>query len=235
MKKVLSIVLTLMLTAAMCAVAFADDAITGEWYCNLVKAQGMETDPSNMGMEMTLTVNEDGTANVAQGGEVAEGTWADNGDGTYTFDIDGEFAVTIDEEGSLVMANEEYGMELVFGRERVVSGGYEASPVVAAGDISEFNGTWNAVSMIYEGTEIPLTTLDAYVTLVIADGTIDYAQGDLGLNDETTTYEDISETLTGELVDGALSAGNGTLLLNLHEDGTLTNETVITLIFEKAE
>ena len=126
-------------------------------------------------------------------------------------------------------------MEIVFGRERVVSEGYVPSPVVAAGDISEFNGTWNAVSMVYEGTEIPMTTLDAYVTLVIADGTIDYAQGDLGLNDDTTTYEDISETITGELVDGALSAGNGTLLLNLHEDGRLTNETVVTLIFEKAE
>ena len=235
MKRIISTVLVLMFAAAVCAAAFAGDAITGVWYCNLVKAQGAEMDPSTMGMEMFLTVNEDGTASVTQGEDVSEGIWADNGDGTYTFDIDGEFAVTIDGEGSLVMANDEYGMEIIFGRERVVTEGYVPSPVVTAGDISEFNGTWNAVSMIYEGIEMPMTTLDAFVTLVINDGTIEYSQGDLGLNDETTTYQNIDQTLTGELVDGTLTAGNGTLSLCLHEDGTLSNETMITIIFEKAE
>lgn len=238
MKKLLSIALVLALLGAMSVLASAEGDITGTWYCNIIRAQGMEMDPSMMEMEVTLTVNADGTASVESGdGSTAEGTWSDNGDGTYAFDIEGEFTVTIDEEGSLVMGNAEIGMEMVFGRERVVSAGYEEVPTVAANDITEFNGTWNGVSVVYSGVEMPITTIDAYFNLVITDGTIEVSQGDLGLDDNTTTFTDMTNTLTGSLADGKLVVEDGSVLsLSLHEDGTLTNDTeMLVIIFEKAE
>ena len=72
MKKILTVVLTLVLALSMLCVASAEAAgVTGVWYGDMY------------GMVATLTINEDGTYALEMMGDSAPGAWVLEGDQLY--------------------------------------------------------------------------------------------------------------------------------------------------------
>lgn len=129
MKKLVSIIiaLALILTLSFC-MAEAQD-LTGEWYASV------------FGAAVTLVVNEDGTCSMLlPGEEPSEGTWVVEGDQfIVNKGLEDETVVTIG-EGILTMGDEDFSME--FTREPIAA--IEVAAVVAAENINDFDGTYEA-------------------------------------------------------------------------------------------
>ena len=77
MKKLVSFLMALMMAALLIpAVAeTATDTFLGTWYMVEMSQDGMTIDPATMGIEISLTLNEDGTFELAMNGEGEQGTW----------------------------------------------------------------------------------------------------------------------------------------------------------------
>ena len=94
MKRLTSLVLALLLALTMMVGAFAETAdVTGEWYGEL------------LGIQVTLTINADGTYKMDIAGmDSEEGVWEKNEDGSYTLtdedDEDNVFTLTWNEDGT---------------------------------------------------------------------------------------------------------------------------------------
>lgn len=106
MKRLTSLVLALLLALTMMVGAFAETAdVTGEWYGEL------------LGIQVTLTINADGTYKMDIAGmDSEEGVWEKNEDGNLVMDkgTDGEGLVTVTETG---LSTEQDGMKIDFTRE----------------------------------------------------------------------------------------------------------------------
>ena len=91
MKRLTSLVLALLLALTMMVGAFAETAdVTGEWYGEL------------LGIQVTLTINADGTYKMDIAGmDSEEGVWEKNEDGNLVMDkgTEGEGLVTVTETG----------------------------------------------------------------------------------------------------------------------------------------
>ena len=122
MKKLFCVMLALMMACAMLAVTAEDAAdYLGDWYLVEMKMGDTGMNPSDLGMNMTMTVNEDGTVlNVSAYGDTAEeghGTWKLTENGLSVTDDTGVTVVfALNEAGQLVADME--GMGMVFGREQ---------------------------------------------------------------------------------------------------------------------
>ena len=79
MKKLLSVLLVLAMLLGACALAETVD-LTGEWYLTELAMGDTSVDPSALGMNITITLNGDGTAvlvsTYGDEEETQEGTWA---------------------------------------------------------------------------------------------------------------------------------------------------------------
>lgn len=106
MKRLTSLVLALLLALTMMVGAFAETAdVTGEWYGEL------------LGIQVTLTINADGTYKMDIAGmDSEEGVWEKNEDGNLVMDkgTEGEGLVTVTETG---LSTEQDGMKIDFTRE----------------------------------------------------------------------------------------------------------------------
>jgi len=113
------------------------EAFFGEW--KLESMMGM--DAASMGMEMILTLNEDGTCALYDGYENDENVWVmENGQAI----VDGS-PLYVNDEGKLVMSQE--GMEMIF----VSNGETESAPVAAqpiGAEGEAFFGEWKLESMM---------------------------------------------------------------------------------------
>ena len=78
MKKLVSLIIALAMLCLMVPAMAEETLPTGEWYLISVSAEGTQVDPAVFGMEMTLTLNEDGTCTMVSE-ETEEGTWTFEG------------------------------------------------------------------------------------------------------------------------------------------------------------
>ena len=204
--------------ALMGSIAFAGSGmaaedISGDWYLHLMKVEDQEYDPSAFGMEITLTLNEDGTAQVDSMGEVTEGTWSETEEG-WTLDADGELTVTL-EDGILVLTptDGEDPTIMEFSREKPEA--KEESPLITDAALEDFNGTWKLDSIFMSGMTLPANMFGESVTEIsIEDGKITY-HSEMDSGDEETGV--VSTDFT---VDGVFDTS---LKLQLHEDGTMSD------------
>lgn len=236
MKKLLAVALAL---ALLCAVALAETAeVVGEWY--LIEARFGDTvlPTAALGMEMTLTFNEDGTGAMLspteEGDRSAELAWKLVDEGiemtVQTLDEEGnakeETAVVTLEDGQLLM-NEEGG-SLVFSRDAAEAPALPAP--VAAESEEAFLGVWNMSTVNMNGIPLPAATFGMEGTLTVEAGKA--VMGDSEEADEYAT----------EFVDGILklSREEETLNLELYDDGSvgitqqLDEETTMAILFVKA-
>ena len=151
MKKLFAVLLALAMLLSVAAFAEAADVV-GTWYLNELVTEGSSLSPATFGMEMSMTLNEDGTASAAtvQGEETEEesGTWSIDGT-TVTVDLNGSAQAFEFADGAL--SAEMDGMTMVFGQEKVEGEVYvPAEPVEAAQE--DFAGSWTATKVGFGDT-----------------------------------------------------------------------------------
>ena len=226
MKKLLSLMLCLMAVLAAFGGAMAEAAeLNGAWYLTGVELQGMSLSPAMLGLEVTMTLNADGSAEMASLGVADAGTWMQEGNvltvetGTvnrYTL-MDG---VLRSEEDAAT------GMVLVFTREQ--SAAFEAAPVRTDAALEEFNGEWHAFMIDVMGVQMAVTGEDTALWIEIEDGVGVMHSVENGLEDAIE--------LKGSFADGVLQLGM--MPLALHEDGRMSyseaaEEGSVVVFFEK--
>ena len=209
------------------ALAAAED-FAGEWYLTIMKLGAEEMNIADLGLEATLTINEDGTAKLDLMGEVEEASWSET-DGGLVITVDGEDTDAVIEDGTLILSEGE-GDELQvmeFTREKPEA--KELAPVRTDVNLEDFNGTWNLDAINMGGMRLPADMMGETTTqIVIEDGVITYiAQAESEEEGEDAESADI--TLEGVFENGVLSVegteenGYLSLKLQLHEDGTMTD------------
>lgn len=156
MKKLVSLLLVLAL-ALGCAAASADD-VTGTWYATSVSSGGITVDPSSIGMEMTLTLEADGTASMAAMGESMSGTWTMDGS-TVTVTLEGTSQPFAYDGNSLSYSEDDLG----FTFERNATQDTFVRPAdVSAADITAFDGTWEAYKIGVMGMYMDASLLSTF-------------------------------------------------------------------------
>ena len=244
MKKLTAMILTLALL--ICAVALAESAdFLGTWYLNEINFGGSILAPSVLGMDMTLEINEDGTAVLTsvEGEEDAlqNATWTLEGDVvTVTVLAEGD-----EEEGETmtmtiqdgVLVAEEGGMGLNFGREKVEAEVYQPGAPVADAADADYAGQWQATYMDMNGNYIQAAMFAMELTVTVDESSMtltgmyvfDNDALDITYVDGALTHEGKEDEMYGSIIGQLLD--DGTMQLSfLVEDGD-----PLVLIMEKAE
>lgn len=195
MKRLTSLVLALLLALTMMVGAFAETAdVTGEWYGEL------------LGIQVTLTINADGTYKMDIAGmDSEEGVWEKNEDGNLVMDkgTDGEGLVTVTETG---LSTEQDGMKIDFTREAPAED--EELTISTETTEEELQGKWQATSVIIEVKDsnlyllnlvgqtalaeipIPMTFVDGILTVTLpVDENTTQMFGVAKLTDGTVLFE----------------------------------------------
>ena len=211
--------------------ASSDDPFSGTWYISRIDVGGgTQVNAADMGIEMTVTFSDDGTAVMTGMGQELQGTWKRDGDSAVVTADGSEAVFTLTEEGLTGVQN---GSEMLFTR-TAPGPGFEPAEAVAAKSVAEFDGRWKAamismqgMTMAYEAANangsLPILPAD---TIIISNGTVAYE----GQEPEAFTFKD------GALVEpGEYSWEPDTY--RLLEDGTLVYEFMgyMNIYFERTE
>ena len=186
MKKLVSLALALCM-ACMLIPAMAEETLAGDWYAPYY------------GMELTLSLKEDGTAAliIPEMGSTGESTWKLDGEQFIFTDTEtGESLVGSYADGKIVLEQEEERLE--FTREHPeIAALADANQNAAAED---FEGTW-AISLVSVGqmrVEADVAGMDD-ITVTIKDGTASFAG-----NADSVTFFFGTEPLAMTFENGAL-------------------------------
>lgn len=236
MKKLL--VLALSLALLLSAAAFAESIdYTGVWYLISLEAEGMTYSPADFGMEMSIEINDDGTASgtSVMGGDpqTVEGDWV-LADAGITVTLDGEPANFVMEDG--VLSAEQDGMKMVFGREKPEVEAYVPAAAKTDAAVEDYAGSWTALKVCYEGNYLDTSVLGFGLSVTI-DGTTLTVSG-FPFEEETfeTEFADGMLSFAVESPEDAIIASVSAQLL---EDGTLsftiTSTEALEFIMTRAE
>lgn len=230
MKKIVAILLALMLCLSTALAENAD--VIGTWYLNTMVAEGMSMNPASLGIDMTMTLNEDKTATMDIAGEVAEGQWAIENE-KYAVTFEGDPLAFVLQDGNLVADQE--GVQMVFGREKEEVVAFVLGEAKTDATMADYNGTWNATLVDFLGMQMNVADMDMRMQVTVADGKVTVLEGE---GEEGTTGEG-----TATVEDGALAitfeGDTEATLLQLHEGDVLawvtnTEGMSMSIYFEKA-
>lgn len=184
----------------------------GTWTATVMETEGMRLNVADLGLEMTLTLGEDGTATLFSFGEEDTAAWT-YADGAA--DVDGT-AVVMTADGSLCMAEESDRIFFVRGEagESPASPDLPDAPQTVDDGLLDYVGVWHAVYLSTGGLTGDPRTLGLQIVLTLnADGTGVFRFGDdtpqVWYQDEETgtvfvgeSVDDVGMALT--LMDGDL-------------------------------
>ena len=238
MKRIIAIIsAAVMLTASVfagTALAAEKEDIVGTWYIQSMKQGEIEMDASTlaaMGMNMTITLNEDETAVMdATGSESQEGTWSFE-KSTITFGNEVPFTI---EDGQLILDQD--GSTAVLGKEPAEAADTSLAPAVTDPKPEDFEGDWIGTTYAAFGIPLPLSLMGVGITVTIKDGKAFLHEDiiDLNNNGEVTESKDMEfdtelqedGTLyidfNGEDVLSQLGMDASGVNLTLHEDGRIS-------------
>ena len=116
MKKTMALALALVLLVSLLTACGGGGkyAAAGEYLCTSMTAEGLTMDPSAWGLEIVLTLKDDGTGSLKYAGDETEPldlTWSQNGD-TLKITINGE-AADVKLDGDTIALSQE-GAEMIF-------------------------------------------------------------------------------------------------------------------------
>ena len=125
----------------------------GEWHMVEVGMNGTMMNPSDMGISLVMTLNQDGTAAMDSGYGVEEGVWYSEDGGVFiATESSGALELRLEGDGLKI---EEQGQVVRLARE--AAGATELPGAIEAASVSDFNGVWTAVTAnIYDRT-VPVT------------------------------------------------------------------------------
>ena len=223
MKKLISVILSLVLCSLLIPAVAENASLAGVWYVTRAEVSGAEVqvvDPD----AIKLTVSEDGTFTMATGnyGQIQSGTWALEGsvlsltvgEETIAFGISGDELV-MDMNGAVVYLS------------RTLSESVALPIIFLADSLEAFDGTWIPAAQISSGLYMPISAETAAGSkLVIENGRISVLYDDgTGQFVESGVYE-------GAYEDGIMNAEDNSFMptkisVSLREDGSLFFDSAI--------
>ena len=213
MKKFTALLVSLLLLISVATAQPSD--YTGTWYLVSMEAEGVTINPADMGMEMIMTLHDDGSAALSFTGEEPpeEAFWVLDGD-TLTVTADGQpLSLMLTDNGQLTA--DQGDSTLLFGREPAAAG-FEPAPEVAADDITAFDGAWTITRVNAFGMVLPFA---AAAEMGVTDASVIIDNGSItafGAEDaQTAMFTD------GKLMISASSEEDFDKTVSLLEDGTL--------------
>ena len=228
MKKIAAILLALLVCLG---VALAEETdFTGTWYATEIVMGEMNISVASLGMDMSLTLQADGTGVSASGGESAECTWVmENGSAVVT--SDGESMAFTLVDGKLV--TEQEGAYLYFEREKAEVETYVPAEAKADAAMADYNGVWDAVIAEMLGMQMSVEAMGMSMQVVVNDGAVMLVEG---VGEEATYAETTAVVEDGALV---LQGEDGNVALQLLQDGVMVMSQdmgeglVVSIYFEK--
>lgn len=149
MKKLFALLLALLLAATMCVGAMAETvSYVGTWVLTSIASAGMSFEPSTLGMDMTVVLNEDGSCIMSMMGMTEEGTWTAVEGGVAMTDASGATDTLTYRDGALVLASEGIEMILTPGvaapaaDDAAAADEGEYASILANLTLADFAGTW---------------------------------------------------------------------------------------------
>jgi len=203
MRKILSLVLALCMALALVPALAESAELTGAWYAATMSQGETTLELAALGMQMTLTLNEDGTATMDMSGEdLKEGTWKATDTGVDVT-IDGSTVSGTLADGELSLAKD--GQTILFNREAPKA--IEFAEARTDTTLEEFNGTYEVAYVATGEAYIPA---DMAASLGMTLPKITIENGKLSAENLETdvagigTMLNLLGTQTMELKDGSL-------------------------------
>ena len=156
------------------------DSLVGTWVLSSVEAEGFAVAPAELGLEMTITLQGDGSAEMAIPGVSTEtGSWTVDGESLSITDSAGTPQVfTVGENGTF--SAEANGAVMIFAREgaELPAAEGEAQPAVLEEvTLADFDGEWTATHGVAMGVEVSLEMLGTQVDMSLSDGSVTISDG----------------------------------------------------------
>lgn len=212
MKKLLSVLLALAMLLGCTAFAEGVDYV-GLWTMTGMEAEGVTMDPLMLGLEMTMTLDADGTCTLTALGTSETGTWAATETGIAVTDEEGVVDAFVLIDGALVA--EQDGAKVIFTYGEAVAS--EGPAVLSGVPMEAFEGQWMLTSVSMFGINMSAEDIGAYMAFVLSDGAGIYAEtGDDG--------ELLQLDVTYNVIEGL---GAGTVLELIYTDETITEPIVL--------
>ncbi len=206
-KKLLCILVALLLCMGNFAVAQSDD-LTGTWYAKSMSDGTVEYAMADIGRDMSMTLNADGTTVVTATDEEDQvGTWERTETGLKWIGDNINLNIIVNEDGTLLA--EEKGTTILFSREAPQS--FIPGEPITAESIAAFAGNWKGIKVSIGGSAMSSSLLFAELSLSVEgetiNGTFAYVSPEYGTDStfsSTGTFADGVVTLVGENMDGSL-------------------------------
>lgn len=201
----------------------------GQWKLTSMTVSGMSMDPAALGLEMTMTLNADGTCTMAAMGETDAGTWVKTETGIEMTDSEGTVDAYTLADGQLTA--EQDGAKIAFSYVGAAETADEGEYVMPRANVpmADFNGTWVFSYLELNGEYYEPAAVGMEATIVIEDskGKCDFAYDD-GTSEsydfecELEEIAEVGTVLYAMFLDPATGAQDGSgLALQLYEDGEL--------------
>lgn len=231
MKKLFSILLTLVLALSAMSFAAAEAAdIAGTWYLNQAEAEGIALDPAMLGLDMTLILNADGSCVLSMMGDSEQTSWAVSGS-QITIGSGAETITALLEGENLVIVQDE--VKLIFGKEKTQTETYVPGAVRTDATAEDFKGTWSVWMCDMMGMQVPVASLGMGMTIIIDGDTVTIIENE---GDETDTEYGTVIYENGKAIVDANT--DDEIALHMLEDGSLAiieeeDGMTVSLYFEK--
>lgn len=230
MKKLLSLLLALAMMLGCAALAEGVD-YTGVWVLTGIEAEGVQMGSdmlTMLGMSMTATLNEDGTAVLMMNEEAENGTWTLTETGVAIADATGVSMDVLYQDEMMIIAQD--GMKLMLTREGAAPAvaAKEAATVLAGVDPVAFEGDWVLTSANFLGMDMPAEAMGLYMELVLAGGSCTFVtteeEGEvlsIPASYAVNEVEGVGTVMSVKMVDEESGQEEELLALTMMSDGTL--------------
>ncbi|MBQ8311801.1 MAG: lipocalin family protein [Clostridia bacterium] len=203
MKKFAALLLALVLCLGVAVAETAD--IIGTWYLSEVVYQGVSYPPAMLGMDYTITFDENERATTVSGEETMSSYWALNGDKYITPLSDG-LLVFAPQDGKLV--GDLNGTQMIFVK------AIELGAARTDATMADYNGKWSAALVDFLGTQMPIADMGTTMEITIADGKASMKEG---LADGTEMAEEGTVTVENGVASFTVAGSDEVIAMQLHE------------------
>ncbi|MGN0745922.1 MAG: RCC1 domain-containing protein [Aristaeellaceae bacterium] len=189
---------------------------SGRWYATYAEYQGELFDPSVLGENMVLQINQDGTAETFEQGSANAYTWRIEDGCLRLYRGTSLFETCYAIDGHLVSIHG--NAVVIFGRSASAEANTPA--VIPAASMDAFDGTWHDAYVIKGDVGIPKSLSYFFFGIVIDHGTMTL----FFAGDQDKLFQQPSESYRMTLKDGMLYVSDNQYVA-LHEDGSLSLNT----------
>ncbi len=195
------------------------DEYLGVWYGVSMEMEGMSYPLADMGMDLTITIGADGTAEMSMNGE-GESIQCSMQDGVLTADGVG---IAL-QDGMLVVSVD--GMTMTLSREKPEASAAPIPVIDESATIDDLKGVWTLVRVTMDGVTLPAEAAEmAGDTLVVYGDACDLTLQGMTMDGLTCSMDGYALLIS--ILDGEVAA-------TLREDGTLCLEmSDVTLWYER--